>query len=25
LMIAELVSTKPKSMTRVQGYNSISL
>ena len=25
LMIAELVSTKPKSMTRVSGYNSISL
>lgn len=25
LMIAELVSTKPKSMTRVTGYNSISL
>jgi len=25
LMIAELVSTKPKSMTRVSGYNSISI
>jgi hypothetical protein len=25
LMIAELVSTKPKSMTRVSGYNSITL
>jgi hypothetical protein len=25
LMIAELVSVKPKSMTRVSGYNSISL
>ena len=25
LMIAELVSTKPKTMTQVTGYNSISL
>jgi len=25
LMIAELVSTKPKSMTRVSGYNSIAI
>jgi hypothetical protein len=25
LMIAELVSTKPKTMTRVSGYNSIAL
>jgi hypothetical protein len=25
LMIAEMVSTKPKSMTKVTGYNSLTL
>jgi hypothetical protein len=25
LMIAELVNTKPKSMTKITGYNSLSL
>jgi len=25
LMIAELVNTKPKAMTQVTGYNSLSL
>jgi len=25
LMIAELISTKPKSMTRVGSYNSLTL
>jgi len=25
LMIAELVNTKPKAMTKITGYNSLSL